>query len=399
MRVLFRCLLALAIVAALGPPVEAQTFVRLSASAISDTISSNGDSVTLTNAELGGFGSVKVQAVDSYSGTWEVQCATNGTVVDKDEITNGNFDTGSELKLTASDGTSPVTSVTDTVAIYDVQNAGGCRAIKVIATAGFAASDTVIVISATQAGGGGGGGGGGAGDASLSEQQTQTTHLSAIETATESALTTLALETGGNLASAATSLQSIVAGLQAEDDAHTNTDASFPMLCIQRAASVGTGTAGTAGDYAIPSCSVNGDILVSAIIRNSAGTELTQDPCASGTKSYIPIDITTATTTELTASLAGASTHYYVCAFHLVTDAANDVSLVDDDTDNCASVTSGLAGGLTAGEGWNLPANGGLALGNGSSPVMRTQGTNRVLCLVTSAATQLAGHIIVSAAQ
>lgn len=122
------------------------------------------------------------------------------------------------------------------------------------------------------------------------------------------------------------------------------------------------------------------------------------DPCSGVAKTYIPIDIVTATTTEITAALAGASTHYYICSINLVTAAANNVALVDDDTDNCASVTSGVMGGVTAGEGWTLAANGGLSLGNGFSSVARTVGTNRVLCIVTSAATQLSGGLTVAAA-
>jgi hypothetical protein len=51
-------------------------------------------------------------------------------------------------------------SVTDTVAIGDVGNAFACQKIRVIATAGFAASDVGVAITATQSGGGGGGGGG-----------------------------------------------------------------------------------------------------------------------------------------------------------------------------------------------------------------------------------------------
>lgn len=122
------------------------------------------------------------------------------------------------------------------------------------------------------------------------------------------------------------------------------------------------------------------------------------DPCSSAAKTFIPISITGATTTELTASLAGASTNYYVCSLNLVTAAANNVALVDDDTDNCASVTSGLAGGTTAASGWNFAANGGLTFGNGQSSIFKTNGANRVLCLVTSAATQLSGSMTVVAA-
>lgn len=124
----------------------------------------------------------------------------------------------------------------------------------------------------------------------------------------------------------------------------------------------------------------------------------TIDPCSGVAKTHIPINISTATTTEITSALAGASTNYYICSINLVTAGANNVALVDDDTDNCASVTSGLAGGTTAASGWNFAANGGLAYGNGNSTVFKTNGANRVVCLVTSAAVQLSGSMQVVAA-
>lgn len=124
------------------------------------------------------------------------------------------------------------------------------------------------------------------------------------------------------------------------------------------------------------------------------------DPCSGGaTKLFLPINISTATTTEITAALAGVGNHYYVCSINIGPVAgAQNIALVDDDTDNCASVTSGLAGGTTAGSGWNMAANGGLTMGNGLGAVARTNGTNRVLCLVTSAAVQTSGVITVVAA-
>lgn len=122
------------------------------------------------------------------------------------------------------------------------------------------------------------------------------------------------------------------------------------------------------------------------------------DPCTTSAKTYLPINIVTATTTEITASLAGAGNHYYICSLNLVTAGANNVALTDDDTDNCGSVTSGLAGGTTAATGWNLGANGGVSVGNGMGTVFKTGGTNRVVCVVTSAAVQLSGAISVVAA-
>jgi hypothetical protein len=127
--------------------------------------------------------------------------------------------------------------------------------------------------------------------------------------------------------------------------------------------------------------------------NGSAWVRATGDPCFFTTKSTAVVDIVTATTTEV-INIAGASNHVYVCAINLVTAGANNVALVDDDTDNCGSVTAGMAGGFgSAAEGWNLAANGGLTLGSGIGTVAKTNGTNRSVCLITSAAVQLSGTI------
>jgi hypothetical protein len=115
----------------------------------------------------------------------------------------------------------------------------------------------------------------------------------------------------------------------------------------------------------------------------------------SSAKTVIPINISTAATTELTSSLAGASNHYYGCSLVLFTAGANNIALVDDDSDGCGSPTSGLAGGTTAASGWNFAANQGIVIGNGAATVFKTNGANRVLCLITSAATQVSGVLTV----
>lgn len=196
---------------------------------------------------------------------------------------------------------------------------------------------------------------------------------------------------GGGDASAAnqttmiTALQLLDNVVGVEDAAETAGGGLAMAGSVRR--DVAASSAGTTGDNATLNTNALGALWVSTI-----------DPCSAVAKTHIPINISTATTTELTAALAGASTHYYVCALDLVTAAANNVALVDDDTDGCVSVTSGLAGGTTAASGWNFAANGGMTKGNGNATVFKTGGTNRVLCLVTSAATQLSGSIQVVAA-
>lgn len=253
----------------------------------------------------------------------------------------------------------------------------------------------------------------------------------------------LAQESGGNL----DTITSTLGGLSiTEDGAVSGGEEGIMILCARRDTSSDS-SSGMDDDFSMCSVDSNGRLYVNATLYNSSGTEITVsdvvedagetadgsgpmvlsvrrdtpassagtsgdnatfntdslgalyartvDPCSSTTaKQYIPIDITSATTTELTASLAGASTYWYVCALNLVTTAANAVALVDDDTDNCASVTAGLAGGLTAAEGWSFAANGGISMGNGAATIMKSVTANSVLCLVTSAATQLSGQIV-----
>lgn len=187
---------------------------------------------------------------------------------------------------------------------------------------------------------------------------------------------TLNTDAGGNL---------WITGTYIEDAAETAGGQLLMAGLVRR--DVAASSAGTTGDNA----TFNADALGLLWARHL-------DPCSGVAKTHIAINVSTATTTELTPSLAGASTNYYVCSLNLVTAAANNVALTDDDTDNCASVTSGLAGGTTAASGWNFAANGGLTIGNGDSAVFKTAGANRVLCLVTSAATQLSGSITVVAA-
>lgn len=136
-----------------------------------------------------------------------------------------------------------------------------------------------------------------------------------------------------------------------------------------------------------------------AQIYTSAGVPVdpSADPCGGSTaKQTYPIDIVTITTTEITPSLSGASTYYYICSLVLITAAANNVALVDDNSDGCGSPTAGVMGGFaSAAEGLNFAANSGLTLGNGTGTVGKAVTANSVLCIITSAAVQLSGSITV----
>jgi hypothetical protein len=133
------------VLCAMALPVMAQPQETVN---VSDTLSANGDSFVVN---VRGMASLRLQTKDSYSGTWEVQCSADGGTT---------YDTDDELNLSlegASDAA--VQAVTDAVGIWTA-NVAGCTHIKVLATAGFAASDTVVVASAIISGGSSGGGGG-----------------------------------------------------------------------------------------------------------------------------------------------------------------------------------------------------------------------------------------------
>lgn len=123
------------------------------------------------------------------------------------------------------------------------------------------------------------------------------------------------------------------------------------------------------------------------------------DPCSALPKQYFPFIITTATTTEITPLFSGPSKYYYVCSVSIgPVSGAQNIAMTDDNTDNCASVDSGLAGGTTAANGWNIAANGSVVIGNGAGSIAKTNGFQRVICMVTSAAVVTPGVITVVAA-
>lgn len=115
------------------------------------------------------------------------------------------------------------------------------------------------------------------------------------------------------------------------------------------------------------------------------------DPCAGLAKTYTPVSMSTATTTRFAAPAASKKT--YICSIVLVAAGADNVNIIEGTGGTCGTATAGVAGGTTAATGFNLAANGGLTLGNGASSVMATAGSNVDMCLITSAATQLSGHI------
>lgn len=103
------------------------------------------------------------------------------------------------------------------------------------------------------------------------------------------------------------------------------------------------------------------------------------------------VNISTATTTLLVTGVSGRQVR--ISAFHIFTNAANNVAFIEGTGATCGTGTAGMAGGTTAASGYNFAANSGIAQGSGIGEVMTTATTGDSVCVVTSAATQLSGHI------
>jgi hypothetical protein len=115
------------------------------------------------------------------------------------------------------------------------------------------------------------------------------------------------------------------------------------------------------------------------------------DPCHTITPTYTPISMTSATTLRVVAPTSAKRT--YICYMFMISAIANNVAVVEGTGGTCGSSTAGVVGGTTAANGLNLAANSGAVFQAGGNAAVATAGTNVDLCLITSAAGPLAGHI------
>ena len=264
----------------------------------------------------------------------------------------------------------------------------------------------------------------GAGDASAANQTTQITHLAAIETATEAAQASLDTIETNLSADAVHGNAAIATGPQGMLEAKDQDGAAFPNTVTEgqsiRAAGSMSGVlyvmpvnedgsaSGTvvlgAGTAAFGKLSANsgvdiGDVDVTSIaagtnyigkMRLHDGTnDALVDPCQSVSKT------TTAFSQTTIANIitADANKTNYICAIVIVASAAEVVSVVEDDTSGCGSLTAALAGSTTAANGMSLAANGGFTLGNGESTVLKGSANNRYLCIAQDGADRISGSI------
>jgi hypothetical protein len=107
---------------------------------------------------------------------------------------------------------------------------------------------------------------------------------------------------------------------------------------------------------------------------------------------------TTSTPISITANsriiTGAASKQIYICSLNLIVSAADNVALVEGIGSICGTSTTGMAGGSTAATGWNFAANGGLTMGAGNGPVIRTSTLADDVCLLVSGGAQVSGNVV-----
>lgn len=115
------------------------------------------------------------------------------------------------------------------------------------------------------------------------------------------------------------------------------------------------------------------------------------DPCQTITKNYTPISIAAALTTRIIAPASAKKT--YICHISLIVAGTDNVGIVEGTGGLCGTGAAGIVGGATAASGPNFLVNGGLAVGSGEGAIWSSAGTNVDVCLITSSAAQLSGHV------
>lgn len=213
-------------------------------------------------------------------------------------------------------------------------------------------------------------------------------------------LTALAVQSGtwtvqpGNTANTTPWLMSVSQGGNTAVVKAANTVASTDVGVVVAVANTNANVGNNANGVS-PSATAGSPVVNYSYGYNAVGNVWDRpvlDPCERVAQTYAPISITTATTTQIVA--ASASNKTYICSLFLTSAAADNVGIVEGTGGTCGTGTAGVIGGTTAANGPNFAANGGVFLqAGGKTAVAQTAGTNVGLCLITSAATPLAGGI------
>lgn len=317
--------------------------------------------------------------------------------------------------LIASDGTeiSPATStqagsLTETAPATDTASSGLNGRLQRISQR----LTSLIALLPTSLGSGGGMKVDGSGTAlpvtvsGVATAANQSSELTLIGPVTETAPASDTASSGVNgrlqrLAQRLTSLETLITSTNTKiDTLNGNVTAAIPD-CGSNPCTNKMGLVGQTGTWLMPS-SQSGTWTVQPgntpnttpwLVKEGDGTNTrVYDPCETVAQTSTPISITTATTTRIVPPASSKKTH--ICYIFLTSAAADNVGIVEGTGGTCGTGTAGVIGGTTAANGPNFAANGGLSLtAGGKTAVAATAGTNVDLCLITSAATPLAGVI------
>jgi len=319
------------------------------------------------SATLGGFQPTPAYATLSVGATSSRVALPSGTVVIV-------YNTGSNPAYVTLGGAT-VTATTSN----DVIPAGGWMAFTVGTNAFLAAIETAGATSLNLSGGTGlptGAGGGGGGGGSGSNASVGSTGSPAPGSATYNGM----LLSGGNMVGASGSAWgSAPAGLNVLGVNADVLSSALPAGAAT-AANQEVTAAGTSATSAQAVQGVTGGVPMPANAANTGGnlTGIIQAGVS------VPINISTATTTQLVAAAAGKS--IYVTAWDVIAAGTGNITLEYGTGSNCGTGTTALTGA------YNLTAQTGISKGNGLGPVLVAPAGN-ALCALTSAAAQTSGSV------
>lgn len=339
-------------------PATAQQLVRLQRQTGAGTITAQNGTVILPAARGIALGSLGVEASGTWTGTIQVECTASF------EGTGAYV----ALEVIPRTGGSGVTSFTANG--QWIGTIAGCQRVQARATAAMTGT-AVITLTGDPVGGGGGGGG-------------------AATAVTNAGLTELAAAINANLVDVNIVSGAGSGGTAVADDADftPGTTSFTPVGGFYQS----TVTACTDGDTCAAGLTAQRTQKVT--LYSAAGVEYTAaaDPCVARKTVHV-VNMSTATTVEIANAVA--SQFFFICSVNLIAQGAQTVTIGEDDTDGCGSITAGLHGGATAATGWSFPVAGdGIALGNGLGTVMQSSTANRYLCIITGQAVQLSGTIL-----
>jgi len=129
----------------------------------------------------------------------------------------------------------------------------------------------------------------------------------------------------------------------------------------------------------------------SGALSTTGGASALVDHCDSPDKTYVRFNHSTTTPLELIDATADEVSH--LCQFHLQSQGTVSVAIVQDDTDQCPSPTTGLFGaGTTAATGWSFEAREGIVLGSGGYSIEEGD-ANRNVCMLLSTTVEVTGYL------